>query len=589
MDTERARLARTAEALDLAAEATNKFWIKLVRKVESECFNDVHECQWKLGVSHESFFPGRKRVVLRPRFDFYPEVPNPDDEDEVRERMENVDCEDKVDDDEFKALDAPFGDFGEVKAALAKALGNLINDITQSGPTDSLYIATSAPEGSVGASAGADAVKKPASDADSSPNGHTPRVETPKLKGLASNVNNLSPVPVVAPGCGWGLVDADGSDEGYDVVGLEMDDHARAPLRDTESHIPGDGKAEYTEGATANTGHATHGTARPHASTTSTNNDRMGDVRLVEAQLKDGKDAVETGPCHSGTKKAGSGPTILISRVIMVTASGNFWGSLSFNGREVFFTSSFEPEDGHKDDNAAVNLVQQLRMRRRRWTLSSVCAIYLRRYRLRDTAMEIFFRRGKHRNFFVDFGHTREDERHRQAFARALMDVAPGGCFKQWPSMSPYRLVPELGVQEKWVSGRMSNFDYLMALNTISGRSFNDLCQYPVMPWILSQYENDTIDLNDPASYRDLSKPVGALNDARLKDFLERFNSFGEQLSSGGSSVGNSVGKSCLCLHSCVVLLNILILYSLYFTMHLTMYLLTPHTLFLSVCCRIWV
>ena len=64
------------------------------------------------------------------------------------------------------------------------------------------------------------------------------------------------------------------------------------------------------------------------------------------------------------------------------------------------------------------------------------------------------------------------------------------------------------------------------------------------MPWIISQYENDTIDLNDPASYRDLSKPVGALNDARLKDFLERFNSFGEQLSSGGSSVGNSVGKS---------------------------------------------
>ena len=79
----------------------------------------------------------------------------------------------------------------------------------------------------------------------------------------------------------------------------------------------------------------------------------------------------------------------------MVTASGNFWGSLSFNGREVFFTSSFEPEDGHKDDSAAVNLVQQSRMRRRRWTLSSVCAIYLRRYRLRDTAMEIFFRRGK--------------------------------------------------------------------------------------------------------------------------------------------------------------------------------------------------
>ena len=55
--------------------------------------------------------------------------------------------------------------------------------------------------------------------------------------------------------------------------------------------------------------------------------------------------------------------------------------------------------------------------------------------------MELFFRRGKHRNFFVDFGHTREDERQRAAFARALMDVAPASCFKQYPSMSPYRLV----------------------------------------------------------------------------------------------------------------------------------------------------
>jgi hypothetical protein len=111
--------------------------------------------------------------------------------------------------------------------------------------------------------------------------------------------------------------------------------------------------------------------------------------------------------------------------------------------------------------------------------------------------------------------------------------------------MSPYRLVPELGVQEKWVSGQISNYDYLIALNTISGRSFNDLCQYPVMPWILAQYDQETIDLNDPASYRDLTKPVGALNEVRLKDFLERFHSFGEQAGSGGISGGNSVGNGC--------------------------------------------
>ena len=32
--------------------------------------------------------------------------------------------------------------------------------------------------------------------------------------------------------------------------------------------------------------------------------------------------------------------------------------------------------------------------------------------------------------------------------------------------------------------------------------------QYPVFPWILSDYESSVLDLTNPASYRDLRKPV---------------------------------------------------------------------------------
>lgn len=109
--------------------------------------------------------------------------------------------------------------------------------------------------------------------------------------------------------------------------------------------------------------------------------------------------------------------------------------------------------------------------------LDTISAIYLRRYRLRDSALEVFFRKGKHRNFFVDFGHTREDSKTRTDFAKALMAVAPASAFKQYPNMSPFKVVFDHGVQEKWLSGKMSNFDYLMALNTIAGRTYNDLCQ----------------------------------------------------------------------------------------------------------------
>jgi factor associated with neutral sphingomyelinase activation len=62
-----------------------------------------------------------------------------------------------------------------------------------------------------------------------------------------------------------------------------------------------------------------------------------------------------------------------------------------------------------------------------------------------------------------------------------------------------------------------------MYLNEASNRSFSDLSQYPVFPWIIADYENDTIDLNNPKIYRDLSRPIGAMNEDRLQTLLERY------------------------------------------------------------------
>ena len=49
---------------------------------------------------------------------------------------------------------------------------------------------------------------------------------------------------------------------------------------------------------------------------------------------------------------------------------------------------------------------------------------------------------------------------------------------------------------------------------------------YPVFPWVLSNYSSKSLDLSDASSFRDLSKPVGALNPDRLKKFQERYSSF---------------------------------------------------------------
>eukprot|EP01018_Ginkgo_biloba_P005607 Gb_23656 [translate_table: standard] len=71
-----------------------------------------------------------------------------------------------------------------------------------------------------------------------------------------------------------------------------------------------------------------------------------------------------------------------------------------------------------------------------------------------------------------------------------------------------------------------------MYLNLAAGRSFCDLTQWPVMPWILKDYKSEMLNLADPECFRDLSKPIGALNPDRLAVFRDRY----WQMFEGGTS-----------------------------------------------------
>ena len=73
------------------------------------------------------------------------------------------------------------------------------------------------------------------------------------------------------------------------------------------------------------------------------------------------------------------------------------------------------------------------------------------------------------------------------------------------------------GITALWQQRKLSNFEYLMHVNTIAGRSYNDITQYPVFPWVIADYTSTELDLTNPASFRDLSKPMGALTPARAE------------------------------------------------------------------------
>ncbi|RMZ57148.1 hypothetical protein APUTEX25_003605 [Auxenochlorella protothecoides] len=139
--------------------------------------------------------------------------------------------------------------------------------------------------------------------------------------------------------------------------------------------------------------------------------------------------------------------------------------------------------------------------------LDRVTDVQRRAYRLADLGLELFL--SGRESLYLAF----DDPPSRARFQAAL---------ERQPALRPLRPRSLRRWQREWVAGRVSNFDYLMHLNREAGRSFNDLTQYPIFPWVLADYTSRELDLDDPAVFRDLAKPVGALNPARLADFTER-------------------------------------------------------------------
>lgn len=156
---------------------------------------------------------------------------------------------------------------------------------------------------------------------------------------------------------------------------------------------------------------------------------------------------------------------------------------------------------------------------------SEIRAIFSRRYLLQPNALEIFLSHRTSVMFtFADFETVKK-------VIKYLPPVGVGVKYgivqsRRASLMSPKQLFAASNMTQKWQKREITNFEYLMFLNTCSGRTYNDLNQYFVFPWILTNYESEELDLTQPANFRDLSKPVGALNSERRNEFIERYNNW---------------------------------------------------------------
>mmetsp|Transcript_19775 Transcript_19775/g.36430 ORF Transcript_19775/g.36430 Transcript_19775/m.36430 type:complete len:2240 (+) Transcript_19775:1474-8193(+) len=159
------------------------------------------------------------------------------------------------------------------------------------------------------------------------------------------------------------------------------------------------------------------------------------------------------------------------------------------------------------------------------WHIDGLIQILPRTYVLRKTALEFFFSDGRSYLFNFSTPHDRDDILTLLTSSTKKLK-APGLSRVFTGRQSCAKIIAKSGLTEKWASWQMSNFEYLLHLNFIAGRSFHDLTQYPVMPWVLSDYNSRELDLNDPNVYRDLSKPMGALGSRDRTDFfIDRYQS----------------------------------------------------------------
>ncbi|GBE84628.1 hypothetical protein SCP_0606070 [Sparassis crispa] len=174
--------------------------------------------------------------------------------------------------------------------------------------------------------------------------------------------------------------------------------------------------------------------------------------------------------------------------------------------------------------------------RAHRWTHDQVVSFCDRTFLFRDVALEIYFKDS--RSLLVVFlqKSQRQEMNNRLSSILARMSgdaLTPGVLMSPLKSPLVGRLSARLSAtlsarvmtglrldelstaQRKWQTREISNFTYLSILNQISGRTPNDATQYPVFPWVVSDYASPTLNLRSSDSFRDLSRPMGALTPAR--------------------------------------------------------------------------
>ena len=176
---------------------------------------------------------------------------------------------------------------------------------------------------------------------------------------------------------------------------------------------------------------------------------------------------------------------------------------------------------------------------------SEINFIFLRKYCFRNNSFEIYtnkhksyyfkFYDDKKRNLFIDYIINKFNKiAEKKQLFKSIKGIDENnktitmGYYKDEDNNKEYSNIAN--IKDLWKSNKISKLEYLMWINIYGNRSFRDIAQYPVFPWLLNNYEDDSFEdlIKDNENIRDFRLPMGMLfiddkSKKRQEGYIETF------------------------------------------------------------------
>ena len=223
----------------------------------------------------------------------------------------------------------------------------------------------------------------------------------------------------------------------------------------------------------------------------------------------------------------------------LVTSQFLYFGKIYFLENCILFESSEDPRDNDKNENnydifakyALSSKNTDNKSKKHKSVLifnDEIKEIIKRRTLLTNQSLEIFLTNGK--SYFYNFFRTPEAQKAYQYFNEINENL-----LKKNMTQFIFKRNNEDDVKDilsLFRKGKMTNYEYLLYLNKYSTRTYNDLSQYPIFPWLVLKHDemeqileslDNNIKIENESCLRDLTYPISLQTEGKREEAINKY------------------------------------------------------------------